>query len=85
MSDVLSRVKDYILQEFLPGAEAGELSESTPLISGGIMDSIATLRLVVFLQEEFDIELVAHDTDAENLDTLAHIVSLVESKLEGRP
>ena len=82
MSEVLSKVRDYILREFLPGAEANELSESTPLITGGIIDSIATLRLVVFLQEEFNIELVAHDTDAENLDTLAHIVALVESKLE---
>ena len=82
MSEVLDKVTDYILREFLPGAEADELSESTPLITGGIIDSIATLRLVVFLQEEFDIELVAHDTDAENLDTLAHIVALVESKLE---
>ena len=44
------------------------------------MDSIATLRLVVFLQEEFDIELVAHDTDAENLDTLARIAAYVERK-----
>ena len=82
MSEVLDRVKDYILREFLPGADPDELSESTPLITGGINDSIATLRLVVFLQEEFAIELVAHDTDAENLDTLAHIVALVESKRE---
>ena len=82
MSEVLSKVREYILREFLPGAEPDELSESTPLITGGIIDSIATLRLVVFLQEEFNIELVAHDTDAENLDTLAHIVALVESKLE---
>ena len=82
MSEVLDKVRDYILREFLPGAEPDELSESTPLITGGIIDSIATLRLVVFLQEEFGIELVARDTDAENLDTLAHIVRLVESKLE---
>jgi acyl carrier protein len=46
-----STVKDYILREFLPGEDPNELQSDTPLITGGVLDSIATLKLVAFLEE----------------------------------
>ncbi len=50
-------IKDFILSEFLPGEDPDELTDGTPLISGGILDSIATLKLVMFLEEKFGITL----------------------------
>jgi hypothetical protein len=41
------------MSEFLPGEDPNELTDSTPLISGGILDSIATLKLVMFMEERF--------------------------------
>ena len=43
MDNVEDIVKTYILKEFLPGEAPETLTESTPLISGGIVDSIQTL------------------------------------------
>ena len=51
-----------------------------PLISGGILDSIATLKLVMFLEERFGIVLEAHEVDKEYLDTLDDITKLLDSK-----
>jgi acyl carrier protein len=79
-NDVQAQVKDYILQTFLPGENPDELTEQTPLISGGVLDSIATLKLVMFLEERFGISLEAHETDREYLDTLADIAALVGRK-----
>jgi acyl carrier protein len=73
-------VKEYILKEFLPGENPDELTEDTPLISGGILDSIATLKLVAFVEERYGISLEAHEADAEHLDTIRTISSLVVSK-----
>jgi acyl carrier protein len=78
--DIRSTVKDYILHEFLPGEDPAELTDSTPLVSGGVLDSIATIKLVMFLEERFGIKLEAHEADAENLDTLTSIAELVRSK-----
>ena len=78
--NVQSAVKTFILQEFLPGEDPEELTDSTPLITGGILDSIATIKLVLFLEERFSIKLAAHETDPEYLDTLASISQLVCSK-----
>lgn len=79
-SSVESTVKDYILREFLPGEDPNELTDSTPLITSGILDSIRTLKLVSFLEETFSISLAAHETDAEHLNTIALIAALVQSK-----
>ena len=80
MDDVQQTVKTYILEEFLPDADPAELTESTPLIAGGILDSLATVRLVGFLEEQFGIEVAAHEVSADNLDTLAQIADLVRRK-----
>ena len=79
-NETLAQVKQDILETFLPGENPDELKETTPLISGGILDSIATLKLVMFLEERFGISVEAHEADREHLDTLSDIVALVERK-----
>ncbi len=73
-------LKEYILREFLPGENPDALAGSTPLVTGGILDSIATLKLVGFLEEKFRISLEAHEVDADHLDTIDMIAALVQSK-----
>jgi acyl carrier protein len=81
MSDTTKQqIKQFILDEFLPGEDPAELQDHTPLISGGILDSIATLKLVMYLEETFKISLEAHEADRENLDNLVDIAALVQSK-----
>jgi acyl carrier protein len=81
MQEIKNTVRSYILDEFLPGENPDALTDATPLVSGGILDSIATLKLVSFLEEQFRIELAPHETDADHLDTIDTIASLVRSKL----
>ena len=78
--DVASAVKQYILEEFLPGEDPSELTMDTPLITGGILDSIATLKLVLFLEERWRVKLAAHETSPDHLDTIAKIADVVRSK-----
>ena len=78
--DIDDAIKQFILKEFLPGEDPNELTDSTPLITGGVLDSIATLKLVLFLEERFGVSLQAHETDPDHLDTIALIRNLVRSK-----
>ena len=81
MSDAIrTKVKHFILSAFLPGEDPNELKDDTPLISGGILDSIATLKLVMFIEEEFAVQVQAHEADKEHLDTIADIARLIASK-----
>lgn len=77
---IVAAVREYILAEFLPGEPPESLAYDTPLISGGILDSIATLKVVLFLEERFGIVLNAYEVDREKLDTLDRITNLLASK-----
>ena len=80
MTDVRADVKRFVLDTFLPGEDPAALTDATPLITGGILDSLATLRLVAFLEERYGIEVAAHETGVAYLDTVGDIAALVQSK-----
>ena len=80
MEEIRRAVSDYILAHFLPGEDPAELTETTPLITGGILDSIATLKLVVFLEDRFGVTVEAHEAGVENLDSVGKIAELIARK-----
>ena len=80
MEEIRQAVSDYILAHFLPGEDPSELTESTPLITGGVLDSIATLKLVVFLEDRFGVTVEAHEAGVDNLDSVGQIASLIARK-----
>jgi acyl carrier protein len=82
MEDVKQTIKQFILQEFLPGEDPVNLTDSVDLVHQGIVDSLATLKLVGFLEQHFGIQLDADDANPENLRTLPDIAALVERKLK---
>ncbi|MCI0731151.1 MAG: acyl carrier protein [Chloroflexi bacterium] len=81
LQEIREAIKEYVLEEFLPGENPAELTDSTPLVTGGILDSLATIRLVLFLEERFQIKIQAHETLVDYLNTLPDIAQLVRSKL----
>jgi acyl carrier protein len=78
--EIKALVKDYLLTEFLPGEDPAELTDEMPLISSKLIDSIAAIKLVSFLEGQFGIEIEAHEVDIERLDTIARMTRLVQSK-----
>lgn len=83
MENVRETVRRFILDNFLPGEEASNLTDSTELKESGILDSMSTLKLVTFLEDLFKVEFEADDLDAGNLATVASIAALVASKQRG--
>ena len=81
VEEVKQAIREYILKEFLPGENPEELTNSTPLITGGILDSLATIKLVLFLEGRFHIKIQAHETMVDYLNTLDDIAQLVHSKM----
>lgn len=79
-TEVQEVVRSYILKEFLPGVPASELTDTTPLISGGILDSLATVRLVAMLEERYKVEIEAHEASITHFNSVADIASLVREK-----
>jgi acyl carrier protein len=78
--DIKTTVKTFILNEYLPGEDSAALTEDTPLMTTGILDSIAVLKVVTFLENQFGITIEPHEAVVENLNTLSDIARLVMSK-----
>lgn len=74
------QTKQYILETFLPGEDAEALTADTPLITGGILDSISTIKLVGYLEETFGVRFEAYEMSADYLDSLDQIAAHVVEK-----
>ena len=75
-----SQVKSFILERFLPNENPDDLAVDTPLVTGGILDSLATLEIVSFVEETYGIKVEAHEVNVDNMDSVARISEFVRSK-----
>ncbi|HTG16052.1 MAG TPA: acyl carrier protein [Blastocatellia bacterium] len=78
--DIKAKVKTFILNEYLPGEDPAALTDTTALMTTGILDSIAVLKVVTFLENQFGITVEPYEAVVENLNTLSDIARLVMSK-----
>ena len=77
---IKATVKNFVLNEFLPGEDPAALTDTTALVTTGILDSIAVLKVVTFLENQFGITIEPHEAVVENLNTLSDIERFVMSK-----
>jgi acyl carrier protein len=80
MDEIVSTVRRYIVEQFLNGEDTEALTETTPLVTGGFLDSLASVNLVGFLEKQYGIKVAAHEVNVDNLDTLERIGALVRKK-----
>jgi acyl carrier protein len=77
---IKATVKTFILNEFLPGEDPAALTDTTALVTTGILDSIAVLKAVTFLENQFGITIEPHEAVVENLNTLSDMARLIMTK-----
>lgn len=80
IADIKEQIRAFILSEFLPGESAANLTDDTALRTSGVLDSIATVTLISFVEDTYHIELEAHETGIQNFDRIEDIAALVASK-----
>ena len=78
--NIKEQTRQYILREFLPGESPANLKDDTPLRTSGVLDSMATLQVVTFVEQHFGIEVEAHEAGVENFDSLNNIAAFVQRK-----
>lgn len=84
VGEIKASVRRYVQENFFLAAPPNRLDDATPLITGGIIDSIGMIGLVAFIEERFKIEFLPSEINAQGLDTLDRIEVLVRNKLDAR-
>jgi acyl carrier protein len=78
MDDLRTAILDYVRREYLEEGDDRELTASTRLISGGIVDSFSMVSLKRFLERKCDLKIPDADASPEAFDTVDSIAALVE-------
>jgi acyl carrier protein len=82
--EIKTEVRQFILENVLLGVHQTTLEDATPLITGGLIDSIGMIGLVAFLEKHFEVEFMPREIDAHSLDTLERIEEVIRKKLASR-
>lgn len=77
MDEVTKVVLDYVIREYLEDEDEREITETTPLISSGIVDSFSMVSLKRFLERKYGIRIPEAEATPEAFDTVQRIVALV--------
>lgn len=73
-----SVINDYISREIVQDQAVLPLSNDTSLLKGGILDSLSLLRLVVFLQDRFQVTVDETDLLPENFESVDAICAYLQ-------
>ena len=75
-----SKVRQFIIYNFLFGEGADGLKSEDSLLDKGLIDSTGILELVSFLQNCFQLEVEDNEIVPENLDSILRIAAYVRRK-----
>jgi acyl carrier protein len=74
-----SRIVDFLRQEC--GLVSTPLAQAS-LFSSGLLDSVHILRLVLFIEETFDVRVDVMEIGVEQFDSLSSIVAYIERTVD---
>ena len=77
MDQIAKVVRDYVVREYLEEGDEREITETTPLISSGIVDSFSMVSLKRFLERKYNIQIPDACATPDAFDTVQSIVALV--------
>jgi D-alanine--poly(phosphoribitol) ligase subunit 2 len=78
MDELMQAILEYVRDEYLEEDDDREVDFTTPLISGGIVDSFSMVSLKRFLERKYDIQIPDADASPEAFDTVESIAALVQ-------
>jgi acyl carrier protein len=77
MDEIADVVRNYIIREYLEEGGDRQITDTTLLISGGIVDSFSMVSLLRFLEKKYSIHIPDAAATPEAFDTVQNIVALV--------
>ena len=79
--EIKTAVRQFIAENVLLGVHQTTIDDATPLVTGGLIDSVGMFGLVAFLEERFKVEFVPREINVSNLNTLEQIEQLIRRKI----
>lgn len=78
--NVKTALEQFIVDEIMLADNGTKIDPAESLISNGTLDSLGLLRLIAFIEEQFDIEIEDGEVIPDNFQSL----NMMESFLAGK-
>lgn len=74
------QIRQFILTEF-PQANERSLGDNESFLGSDIVDSLGIVKLMTFVETEFEITVEDEDLQPENFQSIARLTEFVKTKL----
>lgn len=78
--DVETAIERFVVDEIMLGDSNTKIDPNESLISSGVLDSLALLRLIAFLEEQMGVTVDDSEVIPENFETINEIKLFIEKK-----
>ena len=76
------KVREFVLKNYLFTTEQSALKSEDSFMKSGIMDSTGILEMIMFLHDEFGVDVMDDEMVPENLDSVNNVVAFLSKKLQ---
>mgnify|MGYP001306838192 CR=1 FL=1 len=80
MNSTVNIIINYFKGEL--GIKSEHLDVNTPLLDEGLLDSLAIVSIIAFIEEEFHITFADSDFDIQNFSSVGKIVELIQRSID---
>jgi acyl carrier protein len=70
-------ILDYIEREYADALQGTPIDADTPLLSAGLIDSLSTVSLKVFLEQTYRLRIPDAEASSEAFDSVTAIVQML--------
>jgi len=78
--DVETAIERFVVDEIMLGDSNTKIDPNESLISSGVLDALALLRLIAFLEEQMGVTVDDSEVIPENFESINEIKSFIEKK-----
>jgi acyl carrier protein len=78
--EMRDKIIEFVRDEYVED-ESMVITDETPLISSGLVDSFSMVSMKMFLEEEYGIQMSDEEASTEAFDTVKSIMALIQQKL----
>lgn len=78
--NIQATIERFIIDDLLYEGSRKSIGPDEPLVSTGLIDSLALLRLIMFLEQDIGVKIGDGEVAPENFETIRKIVTFVELK-----
>ena len=73
-------IKQFIADNLLFSSNGFHLSDDASFLENGVVDSLGIMELVMYVEEQFGVQVLDEDVTPDNFDSVNRLVAYVASK-----